>query len=288
MPPLISVILVNYNQAECLGECLSDLMKEAEQTPLEVMVIDNASTDGSPNEACRAHAWVNFRANPVNLGFARACNQGLREASGGYLMLLNPDTRLKPGALASLARFMAAHPQAGAVGPKILDPDGGVQYSARRVQGPGAFLFNRYSLLTRLWPTNPFSRRYLLSDWDHASPREVDWLSGAALMVRREVLDAVGLMDEAFFLFHEDVDFCQRIKAAGFKVMFCPEAEVIHAVGISKHKGSIRLLRIRHQSMIHYVHKHHRRLGPLLWLADLGIAWRFGLLALGALLRRAD
>ena len=285
--PLVSVIVVSYNPGPCLRLCLDDLQEEGLSSPLEVMVLDNASTDGVWEGVAQAHPWAIYHKNSCNLGFARACNQGLTAARGRYLMLLNPDTRLKPGALAELAGYLEERPEVGAVGPKILDPQGTVQYSARSAQGPLALLFNRYSLLTRLWPDNPVSRRYLLSHWDHDSEREVDWLSGAALMVRREAVAAAGLMDEDFFLFHEDVDWCRRIQAAGFRIMFNPAAVVEHRIGISLDKGSIRLLAVRHRSMIHYVHKHHRGLGPLLLLADLAIGWRFGLLATGLLIRKS-
>jgi len=287
MNPEVSVVLVSYNCGRDLVVCLDDLAREAERIPLEAIVIDNCSADDSV-QACRLnHPWVQLMVNRANLGFARAVNQGLRRARGRFLMLLNPDTRLVPGALSELAAFLGDHPSAGAVGPKILDPDGSVQLSARRSQTPLAFLFNRYSLLTQLWPGNPLSRRYLLSDWDHDSPREVDWLSAAALMVRREAIDRAGLMDEGFFLFQEDVDWCRRIGQAGFGVFFWPKARVVHAIGISKERFSPRLIEIRHRSMIHYVHKHYAGLGPLLWLADLAIALRFGLLAgLGMMRRR--
>jgi len=287
MSPEVSVVLVSYNCGRDLVVCLDDLAREAERIPLEAIVIDNCSADDSA-QACRLnHPWVELIVNRANLGFARAVNQGLKRARGRFFMLLNPDTRLVPGALSEMAAFLGDHPRAGAVGPKILDFDGSIQLSARRTQTPLAFLFNRYSLLTQLWPSNPLSRRYLLSDWDHDSPREVDWLSAAALMVRREAVERAGLMDEGFFLFHEDVDWCRRIGQAGFGIFFWPRAQVVHRIGISKERSSPRLIAIRHRSMIHYVHKHYAGLGPLLWLADLAIALRFGLLAgLGMMRRR--
>lgn len=283
----LTVIIVTYNSGPNPGRLLADLAREAEILDLEVMVIDNASTDGFHDTFRAEHPWARFRENACNLGFARACNQGLRQGRGRYLMLLNPDTRVKAGCLRAMVDYLDESPEVGAVGPKILNPDGTIQLSARSKQGPEAFLFNRYSLLTRLWPSNVCSRRYLLSDWDHDSVREVDWLSGAALMVRREAIERAGLMDERFFLFHEDVDWCQRIKAEGLKVVFYDRAEVFHEIGISKNKASLRLLQIRHRSMILYVHKYYRRWGPLLWLADLAIGLRFGLLAASNLFRKS-
>ena len=284
----VSIVIVSHDSGASLPGLLADLERERELVELEVIVVDNASIDGGLQAAEEAHPWVRPLANRANLGFARASNQGLRLAAGRYLMILNPDIRLRPGSIKTLAGFMDQNPDLGAVGPRIVDPDGEVQYSARSAQGPANFLFNRYSLLTRLWPDNPVSRRYLLADWDHDTCRRVDWLSGAALMVRREVVERVGLLDEAFFLFHEDVDWCKRIGQGGFEIVFCPLAQVSHEIGISKERGSVRLIQIRHQSMIHYVHKHYRRLGPLLWLADLAIGLRFGWQAAMSLIRRPD
>ena len=284
--PLISVILVNYNSGQALLDCLGDLAREAERAPLEILVVDNASSDGSLGAARQAHPEHVYLENRINLGFARACNQALELAGGDFFMLLNPDTRVEDGAVFALGNYLAEHPRVGALGPKILDPGGEVQLSARSAQGPATLLFHRYSLLTRLFPDNALSRRYLLSDWNHDSHREVDWLSGAALMVRREAVKAAGPMDGGFFLFHEDVDWCKRIKESGFQVVYWPGAAIIHEIGISKDKGSFVLLRIRHRSMIRFVHKHYRGLGPLLMFADMTIGLRFGLMSALKLFRK--
>ena len=284
----LTIVIVNYNAGPALIDCLDSLGREVDGgMNLEVRLVDNASTDGSLEQVKAGRPWVTVTANHYNFGFARAVNQALGQATGRYWMLLNPDTLVKPGSLPKLITFADARPTAGAIGPRIIDPDGQIQYSARTAQGPEAFLFNRYSLLTRLWPGNPISRRYLMSDWDHDQVREVDWLSGAALLIRPEAAAEAGLMDEGFFLFHEDVDWCMRIGAAGYGVVYYPGAEVVHHIGISKETESLKLLRIRHQSMIRYIHKHQRRWGPLLWPADLAIAGRFGLLAVRAAWRQA-
>lgn len=290
MKALVSVIIVAHNSGPDLAACLADLNRARAEgpRPLEVLVIDNASTDGCLEAARRACPTARFIGNRVNLGFAGGVNQGLKVARGQHLMLLNPDTRLQAGALDAMADYLEHHPEAGAVGPRITDTDGGVQFSARGEQTPLAFLFNRYSLLTRLWPDNPVSRRYLGAEADYLHTRPAAWLSGAALMVPRRVLAVVGPMDDGFFLFHEDVDWCRRIRAIGLQVIYLPAARVEHAIGISKRSDSVRLLAIRHRSMIRYVHKHQRRFGPLLLLADLAIVLRFGLKAVSGLLRRAD
>ncbi len=286
--PQISIIVVNYNAGEALTRCRHDLEQEALTTPLEVLVVDNASEDNSLVRALEACPNFRYLRNTRNIGFARACNQAIEKAKGRFIMLLNPDTRVIAGALPDLSRYLDEHPGTGAVGPKILDPKGTIQLSARSAQGPEALLFHRYSLMTRFFPGNVLSRRYLLSDWGHDSEREVDWLSGAALMVRREAIQAAGPLDEGFFLFHEDVDWCKRIREAGYKISYYPGAAIEHEIGISKDKSSFVLLRIRHRSMIRYVHKHYRGLGPFLIAADLVIGLRFGLMSALNLFRKTS
>ncbi|MGH3055251.1 MAG: glycosyltransferase, partial [Gaiellaceae bacterium] len=130
------------------------------------------------------------------------------------------------------------------------------------------FLFNRYSLLNRWFPRNRWSRRYLMSDWDHASVREADWVAGACMVARREAVDAVGGMDEAFFMFNEDVDWCRRMNQAGWTVAYIPDAVCVHRVGASRHRTSTRVILERHRGMVHYFHKHHPIPPPLSWIAD--------------------
>src|SRR5438477_261869 len=135
--------------------------------------------------------------------------------------------------------------------------DAPLEYSARSFPDHLTFLFNRYSLLSRLFPGNPWTRRYLLSDWDHASVRDVDWVSGACMVVRRAAIDQVGGMDEAFFMFNEDVDWCRRMGQAGFAVTYVPAAEAVHWIGASKQRVARRVIYERHRGMIHYFRKHH-------------------------------
>ena len=140
----------------------------------------------------------------------------------------------------------------------MRNPDGTTEFTARTFPGPGAFLFNRYSLLTRAWPGNPWSRRYLLSDWDRAEPRSVDWVSGAAMCARRAAIARVGGMDEAYFMFNEDVDWCHAMKDAGWSVDFVSEARVMHAIGASRKRVAEKVIVERHRGMVHYYRKYHR------------------------------
>ena len=219
---------------------------------------------------------VRLIANSENRGYGRAVNQGIRATRGEFVLVSNPDCDPRPGAVRALLDHLRAHPRAAIAGPRLLDQDGATEHSARAFPDHLTFLFNRYSLLTRLFPNNRFSRRYLLSDWDHLSLREVDWLSGAFLMVRRAAIDQVGSLDEAFFMFNEDVDWCRRMKQAGWANVYVPEAQVVHYVGASRSRVAPRVIVERHRGMIHYFHKHHPTHPVLAALADALILARAG------------
>lgn len=253
----LSIILVHYRSPEALLECLRTLAPERARRTSEVVVVDNAPDPAFLGELARAHPDVRVIANSENVGYARAVNQGIRATTGGAVLVMNPDCEVREGAIEALMRHLEAHPRVAIAGPRILNPDGTLEFSARSFPGPLTFLFNRYSLLTRLFPRNPWSRAYLLTDWDHRSVREVDWLSGACLLVRRAAIDAVGGMDEAFFMFNEDVDWCRRMKLAGWANVFVPDAEVMHHVGASKGKVAPRVIWERHRGMAYYFRKHH-------------------------------
>jgi GT2 family glycosyltransferase len=243
-------------------------------------VLDNDSRDGTPECVASEAPWARLVRTGANLGYAKAVNRGITETSGALVLVLNPDCVWPPGAIHALAAWLASHPRCGIAAPRILNPDGTVEYSARAYPDSFTFLFNRYSLLTRLWPGNPWSRRYLLLDWDHASPRSVDWVSGAAMLVRRAAIDAVGGMDEAFFMFNEDVDWCRRMNDAGWSVDYVPDATVVHHIGASKGDVSNRVILERHRGMIHYFRKHHRRAAPVDWIAAFLIMARARMLVL--------
>jgi GT2 family glycosyltransferase len=273
----LSVIVVYYRSPGALRDCLASLPAALSGLRSEVIVVDNASGDGMAEELERTHPEVRVFVNDENLGFARGVNRGLAEARGRCLALLNPDTQVAPGAFAALVAHLDHHAGTGAVGPKIVDPDGTLQLSCRRFPTHWTGFFNRYSLLTRLFPRNPWSRAYLMLDFDHASTRAVDWISGACLVTRREVVERVGPMDEAFFLFNEDVDWCRRMHAAGYEVVYLPAATCMHAIGASKGAIPAWLIWRRHQGMRHYFHKHHPGPWPWMALTDLGIVLRAAL-----------
>jgi len=194
--------------------------------------------------------------------------------------VLNPDCLWRPAGIHALAEWLDAHPRSAIAVPRILNPDGTLEYSVRSYPTPSVLFFNRYSLLTRLWPGNPWTRRYLLSDWDHRTPRSVDWASGAAMLVRRVAAGEVGGMDEAFFMFNEDVDWCRRMNQAGWSVDYVPDAVVVHHIGASHGAVSNRVSLERHRGMIHYYRKHHPVAAPLDQLAAFVVMARARLMVL--------
>ena len=281
----LSTIIVHYKSRDPLLACLEALGPGAPGLERETVVVDNDSRDGIRETLAGRHPAVRLIQNDDNLGYSRAVNQGIRATSGDFVLVMNPDCELKPGAVRTLLDFLRAHPRAAIAGPKILNPDGTLEFSARAFPDHLTFLFNRYSLLTRLFPNNPYSRRYLLTDWDHASVREVDWLSGACLLVRRAAIDAVGAMDEAYFMFNEDVDWCRRMKLAGWSNVYLPEAVVVHHIGASRRRTATRVIVERHRGMIHYFHKHHPSNPILSALADAAILVRAGIMVAANALR---
>ena len=265
----VSVLVVSHNSASFLPRCLDSVARQPAGLTIETTVIDNASSDGSAGLA-RARPDVRVIANPVNRGFAAAVNQGLGATTGRYVLWLNPDAALVDDGLRALVAYMDAHPTVGIAGPRILNPDGGLQRSARAFPSYDWAVGHRHSLLTRLFPNNPYSRRYLLGDLDPSRPRAVDWVSGAALLHRRALVEGIGGLDETFFMYCEDVDFCLRARRAGWTTAYHPGLVVEHAVAGSTRSRSRAMLVERHRSLWRYYKKHFRRsplVDPVAWSA---------------------
>ncbi len=265
----LSVIIVNYKSREPLLACLRALRADAAAAGLclETVVVDNDSRDGTPEALAAEFPEARAIVNDANVGYARAVNRGLSATTAPLALVMNPDCETRPGALRALVGHMGERPRTAIAGPKILNTDGSLEFSARAFPDHLTFLFNRYSLLTRWFPNNRFSRRYLLTDWDHASAREVDWVSGACMLARRAAVEQVGGMDEAFFMFNEDVDWCRRMKQAGWNVTYEPSAVVVHHIGASRSHVAARVIWGRHLGMIHYFRKHHPTSPLLAWPA---------------------
>ena len=229
--PDLSVIIVNWNAKELLAACLESLFADREGVTMELFVVDNASSDGSVEMVQRGFPAAILIANTENLGFARAANQAIRRSRGRYILLLNPDTLVVKHALARMVRFLDHQPLVGALGAKILTPNGDIDFrGGRRFPTPLTEFFDQ-ATFSKIFPTSRIFGRYLMGYWDHNDSREVDLLSGACIMVRRETIEEVGPLDEEFFLYGEDVEWCYRIKRAGWKIFYYAEAQIIHLGG---------------------------------------------------------
>jgi GT2 family glycosyltransferase len=276
----LSVVIASFNARDYLRRCLTSLYAHTRDIDFEVIVVDNASWDGSPDLVEAEFPQAALIRSPGNLGFAAACNRGIAEAQGEFVLLLNPDTEVAENALAPMVAYCREHPQVGILGPRLLNSDGSLQLSCRRFPGHLTGLFNRQSLLTRLFPRNRFSARYLMSDWSHNAIAEVDWLSGACMMLRRSMLHDIGGMDEGFFMYIEDVDLCYRAHQGSYQVVYFPTVAVTHHIGRSSDTLPNRSVIQWHRSMWRYYRKHMRgnRLLDGLTLAGIGARCGYQLL----------
>lgn len=224
--PVVSVIVVTHNHAAPLGDCLASVVRAATELPTELIVVDNRSDDASARLAA-ACPGVRLHVNTARRGYAANNNVGMALARGRYLLVLNPDTIVQPGALPALVAFMDAHPRVGLCGPLLTYPDGRPQPSARRFPTPAVALARR-SPWRRFLRDTRANRRHLMLDDDLGAPRAVDWLLGACLMLRRETVEAIGPFDEGYRLYVEDIDFGRRLQRAGWGVSLVPAACVVH------------------------------------------------------------
>ena len=261
MPPRLSVIIVSYNTRDMTLDCLRVLQSELRELTAEVFVVDNASTDGSADAVREAFPEVRLIANPRNAGFGAANNLALAQARGHYLLLLNTDAFPRPGAVGMLIDYLERHPTVGVVGPRLLYKDGSLQQSCFRFPTPlGAWAENVG--LTRVLRHHAAFDDY--RGWDHAIEREVDFVIGACLLLRRKVYERVGGFDERFFMYQEEADWQRRVHEAGWTVAFTPSAEAVHLAGASGRAEPVRISGHFFESLDKYVLKHHGVLGFLL------------------------
>jgi len=256
--PEVTAIIVNFNAGDELRTALASIASELTGHPWEGVVVDNASQDGSGAIADEFAPAVTLVANAANVGFGRAVNQALARARAPFVLIMNPDCRLEPGALAALEAELRRHPRCAIVGPRILDPDGSVQGSARGDPDMVTGFFGRSTALRRLLPRLAVSRRNVVDApvaADGASIA-VDWLSGACVLACREVLAAVGGFDERYFLYWEDADLCRRLRAAGHEVRYVPAASAVHRVGHSSRTARAPSVRAFHDSAYLYYSTH--------------------------------
>lgn len=272
--PYLSVVIVSWNVRDLLRRCLASLAAGPAALLSEVIVVDGASADESAEMVEVEFPSVRVLRQTENVGFSRGNNLGLATTTGRYLLLLNPDTEVVGTALKQMVQYMETHPAVGALGPRLLYPDGRIQSSRRRFPTLATALFES----TWLQPIAPQSilRRYYVLDRPDDAISKVDWVVGACLMVRREAYEAAGPLDERYFMYSEEMEWQRRIKAAGWQVVFYPEAEVIHHEG----KSSEQVTAERHiyfqRSKLRYFYDYHGRLagGLLRAFLLLSYAWQ--------------
>ncbi len=272
----LSIVILNWNVRDLLDRCLASL--RSERYVLEIIVVDNASHDDSVGMLRAKYPQVAVIANTSNRGFSGGNNQGIEASRGRYVMVLNPDTEVLGEALDQLVSYLDGHPDVGAIGPQLLNPDQSLQSSRRRFPTLATTFFES-TWLQSMAPQRILVRFYM--DDVPASPvHEVDWLSGACTVFRRAALDGVGFYDaQNFFMYSEELDLCRRLKEAGWKIVYQPEAQVVHYVG----QSSDQAVAARHiyfqTSKVHYVRKWHGALpAGILRLFLLGqYGWQIGL-----------
>jgi N-acetylglucosaminyl-diphospho-decaprenol L-rhamnosyltransferase len=253
----LSCIIVNYHNSAPLGNCLESIYRTLQNISFEVIIVDNSKDDPGMASLEQSYPEVRCIKNSTNTGFARANNQGVKSSQGKVLLFLNPDTILTDQAIEGMYDHLKSNPDIGALGPKVLNTDGSLQYSCRRFPTLMTGFFNRYSLLSRWFPDNPYSVQYMMKDFNHDEVREVDWLSGCCLMIPRAIFDKANGFDENYFLFNEDVDLCRAIHQHGFKIKYFPFAKITHHISTSNSKVPAKIIIKRHLGMSHYYGKNH-------------------------------
>ena len=271
--PDLSIVIVSWNVRDFLQSCLLSVYPPGNHAPagqsrvsllpfdidsfcIETIVVDNASADDSVEMVRQAFPQVTLIANADNRGFTGGNNQGIAASRGRYVLLLNPDTEVLDDTLARMVAYMDAHPDAGALGPMLLNPDGSVQSSRRRLPTP-ATAFLESTTLQNWFPHHRLLRDYYVLDKPDDAIAEVDWVQGACLLARREALDQAGLLDDGYFMYSEELDWCRRAKAAGWKVTYYPEARVIHHGGQSSEQVKAFQIIQFNRSKIRYFRKYH-------------------------------
>jgi GT2 family glycosyltransferase len=228
---MLSILIVNYNAGRLLKDCIKSIYRETLTIPFDIWVVDNNSQDNSITIIKQYYPKVNVIENRTNIGFAKANNMALSKSKTDYWLLLNPDTVVRDNAIEKVVKFMDRNPEVGIVGCRVLNEDGTLQFACRRSIPTPRVAFFRLSGLSRLFPNSKITAKYNLTYLDPNETNEVDAVSGAFLMIRREVVDNIGMLDERFFMYGEELDWCLRTKKAGWTVMYYPDAEIIHYKG---------------------------------------------------------
>ena len=250
-----AAVVVNFEAGDALTTCVASLLADTSAGPVDVVVVDNGSSDGSVRRLREAFPDVRVVEAGGNVGYATGANRGIAATTAPVVAVCNPDLEVVAGTAAAMLRALT-DPAVGAVGPRLLNPDGTTYPSARR--DPTPVDAAGHAALGRIWPANPFTRRYRALDADPGAARDVDWASGAALWLRRDAVDAIGGWDEGFFMYLEDVDLGRRLREAGWRVRYDPAGTVVHVQGLSTEGRATRMIVEHHRSSYRYAAKHWR------------------------------
>jgi hypothetical protein len=273
----LSIIIVNYNTKNLLAESLQSIYSKKHKIEFETFVVDNCSTDGSAYTIESIYPQVIFLPQKENLGFAKANNIAIQQAKGRYILLLNPDTVVLDNCLDLMVDFMDRNPDVGAAGCKVVLPDGSLDLACKRSFPTPENSFYHALGLAKLFPKSRRFGQYNLTYLDENETHEVDCLVGAFMMVRREVIEQVGLLDEKYFMYGEDIDWCYRIKKAGWRIVYYPGAKIIHYKGASSKKKKWKTIYEFHRAMFLFFNDHYKDKYNLVirYLVYLGIAARY-------------
>jgi len=266
----LSIIIVSWNAREYLLKCLESVILETANHLTEIVVVDNASTDGSTEMVKECFPDVKLICNDANYGFAKANNIGIKQSNGRYLCLINSDVIVHRGCIDLMIAYMDQHSEIGMLGPKILTPGGSIQ---RSCMGFPSFWnsFCRALALDAIFPSSRIFGGQLMTFWSHDTIRSVDVINGCFWMIRRKALERIGLLDEIFFIYGEDIDWCKRFWNMNWNIVFFPEAEAVHYGGASSANAPIRFYIEMHRANLQFWEKHHSRLAKLSYLLTVWI-----------------
>jgi len=259
--PEVSVVIVTWNSGGEITRCVSSVIEYSGNINTEIIIVDNNSSDNTKEKLDELNTSSGKKLtlifNADNKGFTKACNQGMKISKGESIFLLNPDTELTEGSLDILTSKLNSEKSYGAVAPKLVNEDGTIQKSCRTFP-EYADMFFEMTLLSSVFPQSKVFSRWKMNYFDHDSEREVDQPMAAALLIKKSVAEEIGFFDERYKMFFNDVDICKKISDSGYKIIFCPEAKVIHTKGVSIYKDRENMIRIWNQDCAEYFGKHHK------------------------------
>jgi len=270
------ISIVSYNSLSYLIECLNSIQNHPPSCTYRVVVVDNASTDRTAEVIRERFGWVKLIVNKKNRGFAAANNTAMACCDSQYVLLMNSDCQVYEGSIDSILDFMDKNENVAVTGPRIINSDGSIQLSCRKF--PSMFAAAAHTLLTVIYPDNPFSRRYKMADVDRSRPFEVDWVSGSCMAIRRQALEETGLLDQRFFMYVEDLDLCYRMWKKGWKVYYYPYGKVLHHIGGSSEGESLRSAFRMQKSVLLFYLKNYKNNWRIIFIPAMVVVLSFRIL----------